>query len=166
MTGCYAPQISFSQMQSVDEIADCVRQLKTEFSHLEERVNLAKWCLKLQCHAYNVAIFANRKIVGFAAVYINDFLQKEAYLTLIGIDANHRRHGYGRLLLEHCIGIAEKKGMQSIRLEVDGDNVVGQAFYRSMGFQQDSITERGSFMMKKQIYNIRHGGGRCCINGY
>lgn len=72
---------------------------------------------------------------GGALVAVADWrvLASELFLNGLFVRAEHRRRGYGRQLLLDGVQLARRLGVQSLALDVAGDNgAVG--LYRSLGF--------------------------------
>jgi ribosomal-protein-alanine N-acetyltransferase len=69
--------------------------------------------------------------VGFALARI---AADEAELLLIGVHPEHRRGGYGRVLLNHVVAALREAGAARLYLEVAEGNQAGTAFYRAAGF--------------------------------
>ena len=78
----------------------------------------------------------NGAIVGFAAV--ESRADGESELDALFVDPNVRRRGIGRLLIEHCAGVARKR--ESVALYVVG-NPHAQDFYTACGFNMIGTSE-------------------------
>jgi N-acetylglutamate synthase-like GNAT family acetyltransferase len=78
----------------------------------------------------------NGVIVGFAAVDPRADGQSE--LDALFVDPNLRRHGIGRLLIEHCAGVARTR--QCVALYVVG-NPHAEEFYAACGFKVIGTSE-------------------------
>ncbi|HIA04130.1 MAG TPA: ribosomal-protein-alanine N-acetyltransferase, partial [Myxococcales bacterium] len=52
----------------------------------------------------------------------------------IAVAIEHRRQGYGRLLMEHVVAMSQKQGCNLISLEVRRSNEAAMALYEGMGF--------------------------------
>ena len=78
----------------------------------------------------------NGAIVGFAAVDPRADGQSE--LDALFVDPSLRRHGIGRLLIEHCAGVARTR--QSVALYVIG-NPHAKEFYAACGFKVIGTSE-------------------------
>ena len=61
-------------------------------------------------------------ICGFCAVYANDHISKEAYITLIAVDPLFQGKGIGRKLINTAIKKSFENGMKICKLEVNKDN--------------------------------------------
>ena len=71
------------------------------------------------------------EIVGYCSLSLNgDF----ADVLNIGVHPNHRRQGYGSLLMKHMIEIADLNDVKNITLEVRVSNESAIALYESLGF--------------------------------
>jgi ribosomal-protein-alanine N-acetyltransferase len=70
--------------------------------------------------------------VGFALARV---VADEAELLLIGVHPEHRRAGYGRMLLDHLVGALRSAGAAKLFLEVAESNPAAIAFYRAAAFE-------------------------------
>jgi ribosomal-protein-alanine N-acetyltransferase len=70
--------------------------------------------------------------VGFALARV---VADEAELLLIGIHPEHRRAGYGRMLLDHMADALRGAGAARLFLEVAESNPGATALYRAAGFE-------------------------------
>lgn len=94
---------------------------------------------------------SNGKYCGIAAVYMNDFETKVAYLTLIGISSAYRKNHLGTQLLNHCEMEAKNTGMEFFRLEVKKDNLGAIEFYKKRSFVFDKEDTDCSWFMIKRL---------------
>jgi ribosomal-protein-alanine N-acetyltransferase len=78
--------------------------------------------------------------VGFAVARV---VADEAELLLIGIHPEHRRAGYGRMLLDHLVAALRSAGAAQLFLEVAEHNHAAIAFYRAAGF--DRVGRRAKY---------------------
>ena len=59
----------------------------------------------------------------------------EAEILTIGIAANQRGRGYGKLLLDELLAIAKTHGAEAVFLEVRAGDPVAQGLYSGAGFE-------------------------------
>jgi ribosomal-protein-alanine N-acetyltransferase len=57
-----------------------------------------------------------------------------ADIIAIGTHSDWQRCGFGRIMLEHLIGVTEQQHVEKILLEVAADNMPARQFYDSFGF--------------------------------
>jgi ribosomal-protein-alanine N-acetyltransferase len=57
-----------------------------------------------------------------------------ADIIAIGTHRDWQRRGFGRIMLEHLIGVTEQQHVEEIVLEVAADNMPARQFYDSCGF--------------------------------
>ncbi len=71
-------------------------------------------------------------------------VREHAWIYDIEVEADRRGEGWGRRLLERAEAIAREWGLDSLQLNVFGDNEVARGLYRSAGFreQQVAMTKR------------------------
>jgi ribosomal protein S18 acetylase RimI-like enzyme len=55
-------------------------------------------------------------------------------VAAVAIVAKYRSRGWGRLLMERALEEARARGLRSVGLNVDADNVVARKLYEEMGF--------------------------------
>lgn len=139
------------QVYTSEEIKKIILLLKNEFEALFDRVNLDSYCKKLSDKGNVVALYENDEIIGIAAMYINDNINMNAYITLIGVSSKFQRGGYGSELLQYCIKKAVSVGMKYLRLEVDNDNKNAIRFYYKNGFEFECYSDRNSSYFVKYI---------------
>ncbi|MDP9008975.1 MAG: GNAT family N-acetyltransferase [Pseudomonadota bacterium] len=61
----------------------------------------------------------------------------------MGVRLEWRRQGTGRRLLDSCLSLARKAGIEKVELEVFSDNVAAVRLYDSFGFREEGLKERG-----------------------
>jgi len=87
------------------------------------------------------------KIVGYAAFYTNNRVEKVAYLTLIGVEKNYQGKKIGTKLMKKAIMIAKDNDMNIMKLEVLDTDKGAQNFYKKMGFQiKQRCSEKSLYM--------------------
>jgi ribosomal-protein-alanine N-acetyltransferase len=79
------------------------------------------------------------RICGYADMWM---IAGEAQLNNIAVDADMRRRGYGRMLLEHMTDSCKRQGCSSMTLEVRRSNDAAISMYRSAGFTEAGIRPR------------------------
>ena len=143
--------MKFERLKEKDAIYRAIQSFSTEFSSLETRVDLNQYSQKLAEHSYTVLLKGENRALGVAAMYVNDFENKVAFITLIGIRSQFQKSGYGSILLQHCIEKAVDTGMKKIRLEVDNDNQKARDFYDRNGFRFENTSDRDSTFLIKEL---------------
>lgn len=63
----------------------------------------------------------------------------EGDIQTIAVDANARRGGLGRTLMQSLIGEARKRGVEQVFLEVRADNPGAEHLYETLGFEQIAV---------------------------
>lgn len=76
-------------------------------------------------------ILQNNELAGF--ILLQQTLPEWEVITFC-IRPNWRRHGYGKILLSHSLGVAEAAGA-GVFLEVAEDNQPARKLYESLGFK-------------------------------
>jgi ribosomal protein S18 acetylase RimI-like enzyme len=60
---------------------------------------------------------------------------RRGFLHHLAVDRAHRRSGVGRRLVERCVSALSAAGMRKCHIFVLADNVDGQRFWRSIGWE-------------------------------
>lgn len=77
----------------------------------------------------------------------------QLWVVTMAIVARYRSRGYGRLLAERAMEEARTRGIRSIGLEVDADNVVARKLYEEIGFQ--TVKLRMTSVLRNNAYPSR-----------
>ena len=76
------------------------------------------------------------KIVALIAFYCNDFESRQAYVTMLAVNRDHRRRGFAERLLLAAIAHAREAGFRSMKLAVHTANEGALGLYCKLGFGQ------------------------------
>ena len=68
------------------------------------------------------------------AYYLSKISADCADIIAIGTHRDWQRRGFGRIMLEHLIGVTERQHVEKILLEVAADNMPARQLYDSCGF--------------------------------
>lgn len=83
------------------------------------------------------------KIVGFVSIILLRRLNRaklEMYIPELIVTKHLRSLGIGKKLMYYCIDLAKKKDCYRIRLESGNQRKDSHKFYKSIGFEQSSLT--------------------------
>ena len=87
---------------------------------------------------YGAVLPAVGQAVGQAAAihayYLSTISADCADIISIGTHRDWQRRGFGRIMLEHLIGVTERQHVEKILLEVAADNMPARQLYDSCGF--------------------------------
>lgn len=101
---------------------------------LSSRVNVSEYCKKLLDNAEIIGIYVNHNLVGVVAMYCNNIISKEAFISSICISKNFRGLGYGKILLKEALSMAKSKKFTKVLLEVGKNNFPAISLYTRFGF--------------------------------
>lgn len=76
---------------------------------------------------------AAAEMIGFAGCWL---LLDEAHVVTVAVAPEHRRNGFGRLLVHGLIDLARREGMAVATLECRVSNTPARALYRDYGFYE------------------------------
>jgi ribosomal-protein-alanine N-acetyltransferase len=88
------------------------------------------------CLSYRL-VTLNGQMVGF--IFIMTHEDGTGHITTVGIAPEHRRRGLAEKLLRHAEQALQKRGVNTLMLEVRASNFVAQNLYRKFGY---SIVQR------------------------
>ena len=105
---------------------------------------------KISKYADFYAVFCPN-VVGYLAIYANNYIDKIAYITLIAVVPEYQNMGIGKMLLKKCEQIAVNKGFKVVRLEVKKNNTNAIMFYKRNGFNIIDDASSNSYYMEKDL---------------
>lgn len=123
--------VSISVARNSKEKEAAILSCKTEFEKYSLDYN--KIISKISASADVIIAYCD-SIVGYCAMYANDYKSREAYITLIAVKKEWQKQYIGKLLLDSSLSLARDKGMKKIRLEVNNDNDNAIRFYQNNSF--------------------------------
>ncbi|MBD3393399.1 MAG: ribosomal-protein-alanine N-acetyltransferase [Chitinivibrionales bacterium] len=86
-----------------------------------------------QVHALDAVAESGSTIIGFVCC---GFAGDDLEVYKLAVDASWRRKGVAASLLRHIIGIASKKGIRRVYLEVARSNAAALRLYEGLGFEE------------------------------
>ncbi|MGO1315857.1 MAG: ribosomal protein S18-alanine N-acetyltransferase [Cellulomonadaceae bacterium] len=78
-------------------------------------------------------------VIGYAGIWFDG---EHAHVMTLGVEAEHRRRGLGRVLLAALVARARQLGAATMLLEVAVDNSEALRLYRRLGFEQIGLRKR------------------------
>jgi ribosomal protein S18 acetylase RimI-like enzyme len=91
-----------------------------------------------------VMAVAEDTVVGFCDIVANPAKGFTHVGRLgMGVRPEWRRQGIGRRMVDACLSLARKAGIEKVELEVYSDNVAAVGLYASCGFRQEGLKVRG-----------------------
>lgn len=72
-------------------------------------------------------------ICGLIVLYCNDFINKKAYISLVGVAAKYRNKGIAKTMMEKAIQVAASSGMKIIGIH--SNNSIAIHLYKKLGFK-------------------------------
>ena len=83
------------------------------------------------------------KILGLVSIILLQRLNHgkfEMYIPELVVTKEYRYYGIGKRLIKYCIELAKKKNCYRIRLESGNQRTESHQFYKSLGFEQSSLS--------------------------
>ncbi len=139
-------------IEDTERKREIVEHCDTVFSRpITLRDNYEEIFNRIDRHAMFFAAVEDRRVIGYAAVYMDDMETKAAYITMIGVIGEMQGRHVGGTLMRSCIEEALRRGMTSIRLEVLKTDAIAITFYDHQGFVYEKDCTEDSIYMVKQI---------------
>jgi GNAT superfamily N-acetyltransferase len=88
---------------------------------------------------------ADGQVLGLLALHLCRMLQYTnpiVRVTALVVDQRARRHGVGKLLMEHAERMGSAAGCEFVELTSAMDRAEAHAFYRSIGYEPNSLRFR------------------------
>ena len=96
-------------------------------------LDLDSYIDKLLNQAEILGHFSPGRCEGFVAYYCNNYVSREAYISLFVVAPEARRTGLSESLLSHVVSIASARGFERLRLSVRKSNETAVRFYLRQG---------------------------------
>ncbi len=133
--------VVIQKLQSVDEL----KQLVVVFSLVfEEEYGVADDYLKKMLVNDAVVILGavkDKEIVGGLVAFEMTPIHgsKEFYIYDIAIHPSHQKQGLGKRLIEHLKEESKNRGVKTIFVEAESEDVGAVAFYRAIGGEEVAV---------------------------
>lgn len=75
-----------------------------------------------------------------------------AYIGSVAIDAIHAGKGYGMQMMQTIINIAKERKLVRLELSVGEQNVRARELYKRMGFKEEGVLEKYTYLKKENTY--------------
>ena len=135
-----------------NEIINFLNKIEKDFDiHLTDRVNIKEYVLKVLKNGYILSEICDNKIVGILLMYANDYIKKEAYISLVGVDSNYRNQHIATNLLNEAIKISKTNKMEKIKLYTHKNNIKAITMYEKNGFQKINSDREHSYCYTKNL---------------
>ena len=100
-------------------------------------------------------VCAEQRVQGFC---ITQFGDEIAHLSLLAVEAKHRRRGLGRKLVGWMLVSARTAGIATVHVEMRTTNLAARAFYRTLGFEDAGVVAgyyRGVESALRMVLSLR-----------
>ncbi len=145
------PRIAINTANSA-AIEAHLRECDARFSpRLSGRVDLGDYARKLAALADRVEAWESDRLVGLVAAYLSECRKGEGFVSSVSVCSDVEGRGIASKLMKECRGLAEKKGLTSLGLEVANQDDRVQAFYRKHGFELSGEGKTGFLRMNLDL---------------
>jgi len=113
---------------------------------LSEKIDIQVYAQKLKGNAHLFEAWSENVLAGFVAVYINNDVEKTAFISNVSIEDIYKRKGITSELMQRCLAFVKQNGYNKIILEVNEKNEAAVALYIKFGFILLSRKNNSIFM--------------------
>jgi ribosomal protein S18 acetylase RimI-like enzyme len=129
-----------------------LRECDARFSpRLSDRVDLGDYARKLADFSDRVEVWQSDRLVGLVAAYLSNCRMGAGYISSVSVCSDVEGRGIASKLIRECRGLAEKRGLTSLGLEVASQDDSIQAFYRKHGFELSGEGKTGFLRMSLEL---------------
>lgn len=115
------------------------------------KMSLHTYAKKLIDNAYNIVLTEKNKDIAFISFYANDFINKIAYVSSIGILPSFRGGRTIFSLIKLSIEFAEEIKMEYLKAEVDKENSKWLNFLTRYYFEIERETENNTCIIVRNL---------------
>lgn len=137
MNNLIIEKLQKSDLREAISIYDSNHNLKTNYEKLFQEYDK----IYNNPDYHNIVVKLDGKIVGMATIVINRDIVEELhpFLTVwnLGVHKDYRRMKIGTAMLEYIYTYAKNLGCDFISLIAEKDNIIGQKFYESLGYEKE-----------------------------
>ena len=113
---------------------------------LSQRVCIPDYSLKLATQADRFEAWADNKLVGFVAAYVNDLEGSTCFISSVSVLESWRRQRIAETLLSLCISFVRKQNFKQVQLRVSSDSAGAVRLYQRSGFKILNHSEHNILM--------------------
>ena len=129
------PAISRMQESDLDEVV----AIETASFSLPWSRNLFLRDLKKNKYAYFFTARDKGELVAYAGFWL---IFEEIDIVTVAVHPDHRKKGFGRLILETVLAEGKKLGAKLATLEVRANNIQARNLYERLGFIQIAVRKK------------------------
>jgi len=109
--------------------------------NLAETVNIRDYSKKVFENAITFEAWENNKLIGLVASYFNDNKNRKGFITNVSVSKNYQGKGIAAILLNMCKNYGAKYNFNSIKLEVNKNNILAIKLYKKLGFDETEVKQ-------------------------
>ncbi len=137
---------------------DCLFKLLSKLDSayipsISSLVDIEEYSNKLYTFADLLILKNNGLEIGICALYANNYENKIAYISSIGILPEYQGYGFGSKLVNAAFELVSQKGFLYVDLEVYKENIKAYKFYLKNGFELQ-IKNGKSLILRKSIAKL------------
>lgn len=134
----------------VNDVSAHFSKCQNDFlSGLKQKVNMDEYCQKIIEQSFTFEAWDKNELIGLIAAYFNNFDTKIGFITSVSLLPEYQGMGVASVLLENCINYAIENEFNSIKLEVNKNNVSALKLYKKFNFVIVAEYDSSVLMAKK-----------------
>ena len=148
-------EYSISKKNDNNIIVELLKRIDNDFGeNLSKNVDIEKYIDKINTYGIIIEAHKDDKLIGILGGYVNNTVNKIAYVSIFGVDNEYRNYGIGTELMNHFIKEAQKEKMSVLELETHKENYRAISFYTKYGLEIDNYRKANSnnhIVLRKKI---------------
>jgi len=116
---------------------------------LSERVNIEEYSALLESNSVTFEAWHANELIGLIAVYYNEHILSQAFITNVSIIKKHSGFGIASTLLKKCIEYSKKNNVRQMKLDVHKNSHAAIQLYIKHKFE---IHERNNDEVTMILY--------------
>lgn len=134
--------------EDIERLVNMLIKVDSRFIHpKDQNISLQMYAKKLIDNGINIIVADKIGDVGLLCFYANDFINKIAFCSSIGVIKSYRGGNLAKNLVKFGLDCNKELGMEAVRAEVDKNNPGVVAFLKRFNFHIESETENNSYIL-------------------
>lgn len=117
---------------------ECVSELNGKDMSISNTEQMKQNFMKRPGNIITYVITFDNIIVSTATIIFETklrYIQPCCHIEDVGVHTDHRKEGYGKMIVDHCVSVARAKKCYKVKLNCSNKNM---SFYSKLGFNVSS----------------------------
>ena len=144
--------VDISDKKNCDKLEKFLLNINNDYPvPLTNKISFHDFILKISNNGLIIGAFLDDAIVGGIFFYANNFSDKIAFLTLIGVQKEYRCMGIANNLLIEMKNYCQKKSFSRIQLYTHKENKIARRFYEQRNFYEIESDRTDSLKLELKL---------------